>query len=194
MRRLALSVCAALLVTFCLLTQARCDDIDCDSFIKNPDGSWTVIKKVFIPVQNVRVVEGTVFQPGGTFLGDEMTVRLAKACPNKQVATPDEPGQAQQASAQPQAPQTPYVPLSNYADANGNIDIQRLTCAHLATASPIDVEMLVTWYSGWYAGAAKRRGINLARVEYAIRNVADYCKANQNRRLSEALNILLKAE
>ncbi len=194
MRRLGLSVCAAVLVTLCLIGQARCEDIDCNSFIKNPDGSWTVIKKAFIPVQNVRVVEGTVFEPGGTFLGDDMTVRLAKACPNKQVTMPDQPGQPQQASAQPQAPQTPYVPLSNYADANGNIDIQRLTCAHLAAASPIDIEMLVTWYSGWYAGVAKRRGINLARVEYAIRNVADYCKANQNRRLSEALNILLKAE
>jgi HdeA/HdeB family len=194
MRRLALSVCAAFLVTLCLLGQAWSEDIDCDAFIKNPDGSWTVIKKVFIPVQNVRVVEGTVFQPGGTFLGDDMTARLAKACPNKQVTMPDEPGQPGQASAQPQAPQTPYIPLSNYADANGNIDIQRLTCAHLAAAPPIDIETLVTWYSGWYAGVAKRRGINLARVQYAIRNVADYCKANQNRKLGEALNILLKTE
>lgn len=191
MRRLGLSLCAALLVTLCMLTQAWSEDIDCDSFIKNPDGSWTVIRKVFIPVQNVRVVEGTVFEPGGTFLGDDMTVRLAKDCPNKQVTLPDQPAQA---SAQPQGPPVPYVPLSNYADANGNIDIQLLTCAHLAMASPTDVEMLVTWYSGWYAGAAKRRGINLARVQYAIRNVADYCKANQNRRLSEALNILLKSE
>jgi hypothetical protein len=194
MRRLGLSVCAAVLLTLCLISQAWCGDIDCDSFIKNPDGSWTVIKKVFIPVQNVRVVEGTIFRPGGTFLGDDMTVRLAKACPNQQVTMPEAPGQPEQSSAQPQAPPIPYVPLSNYADANGNIDIQRLTCAHLAAASPIDIEMLVTWYSGWYAGLAKRHGINLARVQYAIRNVADYCKANQNRRLADALNILLKSE
>jgi hypothetical protein len=84
--------------------------------------SRTVIKKVFIPVQNVRVVEGTIFHPCVTFLGDDMT-----------------------------------------------------------------------WYSGWYAGAAKRRGIDPARVQYAIRNVADYCKANQNRRLAEALTVLLKS-
>jgi HdeA/HdeB family protein len=194
MRGLRSSIFAAVLATLCLATQAWSEDIDCDSFIKNPDGSWTVIKKVFIPVQNVRVVEGTIFRPGGTFLGDDMTVRLAKACPNKQVTMPEEPGQPEQSSAQPQAPPVHYVPLSNYADANGNIDIQRLTCAHLAAASPIDVEMLVTWYSGWYAGAAKRRGINLARVQYATRNVADYCKANQNRRLADALKILLKSE
>jgi len=194
MRHWGLSVCAAIFLALCMTTQAWSEDIDCDSFIKNPDGSWTVIQKVFIPVQNVRVVEGTVFRPGGTFLGDDMTVRLTKACPNKQVTVPEEPGQPEQASAQPQMPRTPYVPLSNYADANGNIDIQRLTCAHLAAASPIDIETLVTWYSGWYAGAAKRRGINLARVQYAIRNVADYCKANQNRRLADALNILLKSQ
>jgi hypothetical protein len=50
----------------------------------------------------------------------------------------------------------------------------------------------VTWYSGWYAGLAKKRGINMARVQYAVRNVADYCKANRNQMLSEALNVLLK--
>ena len=194
MRRLRLSVCAGVLATLCLITQAWSEDIDCDSFMKNADGSWTVIKKVFIPVQNVRVVEGTIFRPGGTFLGDDMTVRLAKACPNKQVTMPEASDQPEQSSAQPQTPPRPYVPLSTYADANGNIDIQRLTCANLAAASPIDVEMLVTWYSGWYAGIAKRRGINLARVQYAIRNVADYCKANQNRRLADALNVLLRSE
>ena len=101
---------------------------------KNPDGSWTVIKKVFIPVQNVRVVEGTVFRPGTTFLGDDMTVRLSKACPNKQVAVP-EPADV----AQPQPPPLPgRVPLSKYADANGNIDVQRLTCGEIADASVED--------------------------------------------------------
>jgi hypothetical protein len=178
---------------------AQSGDIDCDSFVKNPDGSWTVIKKVFIPVQNVRVVEGTVFRPGQTFLGDDMTVRLSRACPNKQVATPDAPGEPEQSSAQPQAQPgqqpIPYVPLSTYVDPNGNIDIQRLTCAHLAVASPADISLLVTWYSGWYAGLAKKRGgINVARVQYAIRNVADYCRANRNQRLNEALNVLLNAQ
>jgi hypothetical protein len=190
-------IAAAATLTFGLLgagAHAQDSEIDCSAFLKNPDGSWTVISKVFIPVQNVNVRPGTIFQPGQTFLGDDMTVRLAKACPNQPVATPQAPGQPTQLSAQPQAPAGPYVPLSSYADANGNIDIQRLTCAHLAVASPADVDLLVTWYSGWYAGLAKKRGINVARVQYAIRNVSDYCKANRDQRLDEALNVLLRAE
>jgi hypothetical protein len=175
-------------------TSARAQDrdIDCSAFLKNSDGSWTVINLVFIPVQNVRVRPGTVFKPGQTFLGDDMAERLAKACPNQPVALPPAEGQAVQSAAQPQA--QPYVPLSTYADANGNIDIQSLTCAQLALASPVDIGVLVTWYSGWYAGLAKRRGINIARVQYATRNVADYCKANSNQRLSQALDVLLKRE
>jgi HdeA/HdeB family len=195
MRCLALATAMALLtVSLTIGARAQDSEIDCGAFLKNPDGSWTVISKVFIPVQNVRVRPGTVFEPGQTFLGDDMTVRLAKACPNQPVATPQAPGQPAQSSIQPQAPQAPYVPLASYADANGNLDVQLLTCAHLTVASPADVGLLVTWYSGWYAGFAKKRGINVARVQYAIRNVADYCKANPNQRLSEALNVLLKSD
>ncbi|HTV36863.1 MAG TPA: HdeA/HdeB family chaperone, partial [Xanthobacteraceae bacterium] len=180
MRRVVIATVAALL--FGLLVggaHAQDSEIDCNAFVKNQDGSWTVVSKVFIPVQNVRVRPGTVFEPGHTFLGDDMTVRLAKACPNQPVATPSDESQTAQPSGQTQTQPGPYVPLSNYADANGNIDIQRLTCAHLAVASPADTGLLVTWYSGWYAGLAKKRGINIARVQYAIRNVADYCKANR---------------
>jgi HdeA/HdeB family len=199
-RRSAFAGLAIALQAFCAVAtaHAQSDDIDCDSFLKNPDGSWTVIKKVFIPVQNVRVVEGTVFHPGQTFLGDDMTVRLSRACPNKQVETPEAPaqfGQSPSAATLPGQQPGPYVPMSSYADANGNIDIQRLTCAHLTVASPAEISLLVTWYSGWYAGLAKKRGgINLARVQYAIRNVADYCKANRTQRLNEALNVLLNAQ
>lgn len=187
---------AAALLTGWLTAGAYAQDsgIDCSALQKNPDGSWTVISKVFIPVQNVRVRPGTVFHPGQTFLGDDMTVRLAKACPNQQVAAPDAEGQPGQSVAQPQTQPGPFVPLSTYADANGNINIQALTCAQLALASPADTGLLVTWYSGWYAGLGKKRGINMARVQYAIRNVADYCKVNQNQRLSEALNVLLNPE
>jgi hypothetical protein len=161
-------------------------DIDCDSFIKNPDGSWTVIKKVFIPVQNVRVNEGVVFSPGQTFLGDDMTVRLSRACPNKQVAVP-EPADV----AQPQ-PQPARTPLSQYADANGNIDVQRLTCGQIADASIEDSNFFLSWYSGWYYGNEKKRGINPARVRYVIRSVVDYCRTNRDRKLTDVMASLLK--
>ncbi|HTV29966.1 MAG TPA: HdeA/HdeB family chaperone [Xanthobacteraceae bacterium] len=165
---------------------AQESEIDCDSFLKNPDGSWTVIKKVFIPVQNVRVLEGTVFRPGTTFLGDDMTVRLSRACPNKQVAVP-EPADA----VQPQPPPG-RVPLSKYADANGNIDVQRLTCGEIADASVEDSSFFLSWYSGWYYGNEKKRGINPARVRYVVRSVVDYCKSNRDRKLTDVMAFWLK--
>jgi HdeA/HdeB family len=196
MRRFVIAAAIALLSSsLTAAAHAQDSEIDCSAFLKNSDGSWTVINLVFIPVQKVRVRPGTVFKPGQTFLGDDMTERLAKACPNQPVATPPPAeGQTAQPAGQPQTQPGPFVPLSTYADANGNIDIQSLTCAQLAVASPADTGLLVTWYSGWYAGLGKRRGINMARVQYAISNVADYCKANRNQRLGDALNILLKPQ
>jgi len=174
--------------------QAQDSDIDCDSFTKNPDGSWTVIETAFIPVQNVRVREGTIFRPGETFLGDDMTVRLGKACPNKAVTQPGAPDQAQQPqpSQMPPQPQLPTVALSKYADANGNIDVRRLSCGHLADASPAETDLLLAWYGGWYNGVAKGRGFNLARLRYAMRNVADYCKANRDKSLVQVMELMLK--
>jgi HdeA/HdeB family len=183
------------LVPFAIVSQILCcaggahaqdSEIDCDSFLKNPDGSWTVVKKVFIPVQNVRIVEGTIFRPGTTFLGDDMTVRLSKACPNKQVAVPE-----QADVAQPQ-PQPGRIPLSKYADANGNIDVQRLTCGEIADASVEDSSFFLSWYSGWYYGNEKKRGINPARVRYVIRSVVDYCKSNRDRKLTDVMAFWLK--
>ena len=110
-RHSALVALAIALPIFCLAGGAHAQDseIDCDAFMKNSDGSWTVVKKVFIPVQNVRVNEGTVFRPGTTFLGDDMTVRLSKACPNKQVAAPADVAQPQPQLQQPQPGRVPLI-------------------------------------------------------------------------------------
>lgn len=174
----------------CGMAGAKAQDsgIDCDSFLKNPDGSWTVMKKVFIPVQNVRVVEGTVFRPGQIFLGDDMAERLSRACPNVQVSTPD----AAQGTQPAQAPQPPRVSLSQFADANGFIDVKRLTCAELTDTSTDEAEFFLAWYSGWYHGVAKERGINLARARYIINNIAAYCKAYPDKRLAEVMELWLK--
>lgn len=48
------------------------------------------------------------------------------------------------------------VNLSTYADANGFLDVQVLTCAQLANTWQQDADMLATWYSGWYNGLAKK--------------------------------------
>ena len=46
------------------------------------------------------------------------------------------------------------VELSAYADANGFIDVQKLTCAQLANTYQEDANALSSWYSGWYNGLA----------------------------------------
>jgi hypothetical protein len=202
MRRLLWVIAVMAVQALCMSAAAFAQEseIDCSAFLKNPDGSWTVIKKAYIPVQKVRVVEGTVFLPGQTFLGEDMAERLAKACPNQPVAVPDTPEQAQPGQLPPGTPspqgaqvhQTPRLSLGRYADANGTIDVQRLSCGHLAEATPEETELLLAWYSGWYNGIAKKRGINLARVRFAIRSVADYCRANPDKRLVQVMELMLK--
>ena len=44
--------------------------------------------------------------------------------------------------------------LTAYADANGYIDVQALTCAALAGTWQGDADRLTTWYSGWYNALA----------------------------------------
>jgi hypothetical protein len=193
--RLALAVLALTLPTLGLaIARAQDSEIDCDSFMKNADGSWTVVQKVYIPVQKVRVREGTVFRPGETFLGDDMVVRLDRACPTKAV-TPAESSEASpqmQGQAGAQSAQQPYVSLSKYGDANGNVDIRHLSCSHLDQASPSEIDLLLAWYSGWYNGVAKGHGINLPQVRYAMRSVADYCKSNPEKNLVQVMELMLK--
>jgi hypothetical protein len=195
-RRLAWVLLALFLPTIGLTSGAGAQDgeIDCDAFVKNPDGSWTVVQKAYIPVQKVRVREGTVFQPGETFLGDDMTVRLSKACPNKAVTPVEGTEQAQEPQGQqaPQSAPSPYVSLSKYGDANGNVDIRRLSCSHLDQASPSEIDLLLAWYSGRYTATAKARGINLPQVRYVVRSVADYCKANPDKSLVQVMELMLR--
>jgi hypothetical protein len=45
------------------------------------------------------------------------------------------------------------VDLSAHTDANGFINLQKLTCAQLAGTWQDDPDRLTAWYSGWYNGA-----------------------------------------
>ena len=86
------------------------------------------------------------------------------------------------------------VDLSSYADANGFIDVQALTCAQLANTWQEDADKLATWYSGWYNGLAKKHAINVPRVKENIHNVIVYCKAHRDITVIKAIDIILKAE
>jgi inactivated superfamily I helicase len=70
------------------------------------------------------------------------------------------------------------VDLSAYADAEGYIDVQALTCAQLAGTWQDQADLLTTWYSGWYNGLAKKHYINIARSKETEHEVIVYCKAN----------------
>jgi hypothetical protein len=200
LRLSVLVVTTIFLQTLGLAVNARAQEseIDCNSFIKNSDGSWTVVEKVYIPVQKIRVNEGVTFTSDRLFLGIDMVARLNKACPNVQA----QPANADAASAgasavvqgSPQASQAPRVQLSQYADPNGELDVRRLTCAHIDAVSPEEADVLLSWYSGGYAAAAKRRGANIsfAHVRDAVRNVRDYCRVNGEKNLSQVMELMLK--
>jgi hypothetical protein len=184
---------------FAATARAQESEIDCNGFIKNADGSWTVVaEKVYIPVQKIRVNRGVTFTSDRLFLGEDMVARLNKACPNVQAQSADTDAVPANASAAPQgapgAMQAARVQLSQYADANGEVDVRRLTCAHVDAVSPEEADVLLSWYSGWYAAAAKRHGANISftRVRDAVRNVRDYCRVNGEKNLSQVMELMLK--
>jgi hypothetical protein len=183
----ALVVLATAWQTLCAPTGAlaQASNFPCDSFAKNADGSWTVLTTTYIEGPDVKVRKDAIFQPGFVILGYDIAAMIAKACPNATVAQP-----AETPAQQPQK-QSPSL-FSTYADANGNYDVSQLTCGHLDLASPDEAKLFLAWYSGWYNGVAKGRGINLARVRYNIQSVIDYCKANRDKRLTEVMQLMLK--
>lgn len=82
--------------------------------------------------------------------------------------------------------------LSAYADANGYLDVQKLTCAQLAGTWQQDADMLTTWYSGWYNGLAHKHMLNIKRAKEAEHEVIMYCKANPDKRIIEAIAVVFK--
>jgi hypothetical protein len=86
------------------------------------------------------------------------------------------------------------VELSKYANANGYIMVKELTCAQLSNTYQEDADFLGVWYSGWYNGLAKKSAINVPRVKEGIHNVIVYCKANQDKKIIQAIDAVMKAE
>ena len=86
------------------------------------------------------------------------------------------------------------VPLSAYADANGFIDVQKLTCAQLAGTFQEDADSLTSWYSGWYNGLAKKHYADVRKGKVVEHEVIVFCKANPDKRVIDAIAVVLKAE
>lgn len=86
------------------------------------------------------------------------------------------------------------VPLSAYVDANGFIDVQKLTCAQLAGTFQEDADALTAWYSGWYNGLAKKHYLDLRKGKLVEHEVIMFCKANPEKLIIEAIAVVFKDE
>jgi HdeA/HdeB family len=84
------------------------------------------------------------------------------------------------------------VDLSAYADANGFIDVQALTCAQLANTWQGDADRLAIWYSGWYNGLAKKHYMDIRKGKEAEHEVIVYCKAHPELRIIQAMEVVFK--
>ncbi len=82
------------------------------------------------------------------------------------------------------------VELKTYADADGYIDVQKLSCAQLAGIFQEDADLLMTWYSGWYNGLGKKHFINVPRSKEAQHEVIVYCKANPKVTVIKAIGLV----
>ena len=82
------------------------------------------------------------------------------------------------------------VELKTYVDAEGFIDIQKLTCAQLADTFQEDADMLTTWYSGWYNGLAKKHLMKVDRSKELEHQIIVYCKANQDKKVIQAIDVV----
>ena len=147
--------------------------VPCDSFIRNPDGSWTATANVPFP-GNGRIVnlrQGSVMKPGFFILGTDVAAELAAACASAPV-------------------QQPQAEITTLADDKGVIDMGSLTCGQLLSVYQEDADFLLAWYSGWTNGMAKSRTLRLKAVKDATHNVIVYCKANLTKRVAEAIEAL----
>ena len=84
------------------------------------------------------------------------------------------------------------VPLTNYTDAKGYLNVRALTCSQLANTTQDDANFLGAWYSGWWNGHMKRHAINIERAKAGLAEVMTYCKANPDAKVVDAVDALVK--
>ena len=86
------------------------------------------------------------------------------------------------------------TPLSVYVDANGYINVQKLTCAQLADTYQQDADLLTAWYSGWYNGLAHKHFLDYRKGKVAEHEVIVYCKEHPERRIIDAIAVVFRDE
>jgi len=91
-------------------------------------------------------------------------------------------------------PSFAQVKLSAYADSDGYIDVQKLTCVQLANTWQGDADLLAAWYSGWYNGLAKAHKAKISRIKDDEHEVIVYCKANPDKTIIQAIDTIFKGK
>ena len=86
------------------------------------------------------------------------------------------------------------APLSAYADANGFIDVQKLTCGQLANTYQEDANALTSWYSGWYNGLAHKHFADFKKGREVEHQVIEHCKAHPEQTIIHAIGLILKED
>lgn len=86
------------------------------------------------------------------------------------------------------------TPLKDYTDATGYLDVQKLTCAQLASTFQEDADLLMAWYSGWYNGLARKHLANPERAKKLEHEIIVYCKGNPGIRIIDAVAVVFKDE
>jgi hypothetical protein len=66
--------------------------------------------------------------------------------------------------------------LNVYANPEGYLDVQTLTCAQLANTFQEDANYMTAWYSGWYNGLGHKHFANIPRSKEVEHEVIVYCK------------------
>src|ERR1700759_1884850 len=84
------------------------------------------------------------------------------------------------------------VELATYADAKGDLDVQKLTCAQLAGTFQEDADFMTVWYSGWYNGLAGYSKLKVDRAKELEQRGIVYCKANPKTKGITAMDIQIK--
>ncbi len=82
--------------------------------------------------------------------------------------------------------------LSAYADKDGYIDVQALTCEQLANTFQEDADYLTVWYSGWYNGLGKHHKMKVDRAKTLEHSIITYCKEHKDKKVIQAIDEVFK--
>ena len=85
------------------------------------------------------------------------------------------------------------VELNTYANKDGYIDVQKLTCAQLANTFQEDADYLTAWYSGWYNGLGKKHMVKADRARELEHQIIVHCKEHQDMTVIKAIDVVFKS-